>query len=376
MDKKNIKFDFDDILITPKTHTNITSRFNDIDPYVKDDKNILTQRLPLFTAPMDTVLDDENYVEFNEVGIRIVMPRTSTNRISNGGDPVFHSYSISEFEEYYVLDDERKHPSYVLIDVANGHMEKIVDLAIKAKEKSPNLTIMAGNIANPETYRWYAESNAIDYVRVGIGNGNGCLTTQQTGVGYPKASLIRECYLIKKELEEQIDADWKSYNNPKLNILKLKKPKLKSSLPKIVADGGMKDYSDIIKALGLGADYVMLGSILNKALESSGQNYLYGIKISPMFAETCYNHGYPVKKQFYGMSTKLAQKKLGNTVLKTSEGVVRYRKVEYKIFDWVQNFEHYLRSAMSYSNARTLDEFIGNADFELITENAFNRFNK
>ena len=83
-----------------------------------------------------------------------------------------------------------------------------------------------------------------------------------------------------------------------------------------------------------------------------------------------------LKKQFYGMSTKLAQKKLGSTNLKTSEGVVRYRKVEYKIDNWVQNFEHYLRSAMSYSNARTLNDFIGKADFELITENAFNRFKK
>ena len=350
---KNLKFDFDDILITPKTHTNIISR-SEIDPYVKDDKNILAPRLPLFTAPMDTVLDDNNWVDFNEVGVRIVIPRTSTKKIFNGSDPIFHSYSINDFEQYYVLDEERTHPAYVLIDVANGHMERIIDLAQQAKFNHPKITIMAGNIANPETYRWYAESGCIDYVRVGIGNGNGCLTTQQTGVGFPKASLIRECYLIKEELE--LDG----YYN----------------LPKIVADGGIKDYADIIKALALGADYVMIGSILNKALESSGQNYLYGIKISPIFAEQCFDLGLPVKKQFYGMSTKLAQMKMGKTNLKTSEGVVRYRKVEYKLFNWIQNFESYLRSAMSYSNARTLEEFIGNADFEMITENAFNRFKK
>ncbi len=71
-----------------------------------------------------------------------------------------------------------------------------------------------------------------------------------------------------------------------------------------------------------------------------------------------------------------SQKKMGKTEFRTSEGVVRYRKIEYKLYDWIENFEHYLRSAMSYSNARTLDEFIGNADFEMITENAFNRFKK
>ena len=63
---------------------------------------------------------------------------------------------------------------------------------------------------------------------------------------------------------------------------------------------------------------------------------------------------------------------MGKTNLKTSEGVVRYRKIEYKINEWVENFDHYLRSAMSYCNARN----IGKPDFELITENAFNRFNK
>jgi hypothetical protein len=354
MTEETKKFDFDDILITPKTYTKINSRFADINPYVTDDKNILSDRLPLFTAPMSSVLNDSNYNDFNEVGIRIVMPRTSNHKIYGGSDPIFHSYSIAEFEQYYVLDEERTHPDYVLIDVANGHMNKIIQLAVKAKKKDQNIVIMAGNIANPQTYKYYIESNSIDYVRVGIGNGNGCLTTQQTGVGYPKASLINECYKIKQEMIN------KGYVNP----------------TKIVADGGMKDYSDIIKALALGADYVMVGSILNKALESSGQNYLYGFKISPMFAETCYNYGFTVKKQFYGMSTKLAQKKLGNNNLKTSEGVVRYRKIEYKIFDWVQNFEHYLRSAMSYTDARNLNEFIGKADFKLITENAFNRFNK
>lgn len=360
MTKKDVrKFDFDDILITPKTHTNINSRFNDINPYISNDENVMVDRLPLFTAPMSSVINDNNYNDFNEAGIRIVMPRTSKENIWSGFDPIFKSYSIYEFEKYYakgLIDDHNKdgHPLFVLIDVANGHMERIIEIAVKAKEKFPKLTIMAGNIANPETYRWYAESNVIDYVRVGIGNGNGCLTTQQTGVGYPKASLIRECYLIKEDLMVN------GMDNP----------------TKIIADGGIKDYSDIIKALGLGADYVMIGSLFNKALESSGDNYLYGFKISKSFAETCYTAGFPVKKQFYGMSTKLAQRKLGNTDLKTSEGVVRFRKIEYEINDWVQNFEHYLRSAMSYSGARTLEEFIGNVDFQLITENAFNRFKK
>jgi len=177
-----------------------------------------------------------------------------------------------------------------------------------------------------------------------------CLTTQNTGVGYPMASLIDECY---KE------------------SLRLKKP------AKIVADGGMKDYSDIIKALGLGADYVMLGSILNKSLESAGDNYLWKkIKISSDLANTLYKLNVPIYKNFRGMSTKEVQMKWGAKKTKTSEGVVRFRKVEYTLDKWRENFEDYLRSAMSYSGAHNLKEFIGQAEFVQISSNAYKRFNK
>lgn len=76
------------------------------------------------------------------------------------------------------------------------------------------------------------------------------------------------------------------------------------------------------------------------------------------------------------MSTKEAQKAMGKTNFKTSEGVVRYRKVEYYLQGWVENFEHYLRNAMSYSNAKTLNDFIGKAEVCQITKNAYDRFNK
>jgi len=264
---------------------------------------------------------------------------------------------------------------YVLLDVANGHMQRVYDTAQAFKEAFPDVKLMVGNIANPETYAWYARSGFVDFVRIGIGNGNACLTTKQTSIGYPKASLIRECYEMKQKLGDEIDEQLESHH--KYPILKVPKPKItREELPMIVADGGMKDYSDIIKALGLGADYVMVGSLFNKALESSGDNYLYFWKINHKLAVKLYDWGFPIKKHFYGMSTKIAQIKMGKTNLKTSEGVVRKQLVEYKLASWVENFEHYLMTAMSYSDARNLNEFIGKADFELITENAFNRFNK
>jgi GMP reductase len=66
---------------------------------------------------------------------------------------------------------------------------------------------------------------------------------------------------------------------------------------KIVADGGFREYSDIIKALALGADYVMLGSILNKCLESSGDTYWKGIKVSSDIAGFLWRRKFKLEKK-------------------------------------------------------------------------------
>ena len=76
------------------------------------------------------------------------------------------------------------------------------------------------------------------------------------------------------------------------------------------------------------------------------------------------------------MSTKAEQKAMRKTSFKTSEGVVRYRKVEYHLNGWVENFKHYLRNAMSYSNTQTLDKFVGKIECCQITTRAYDRFNK
>jgi len=114
---------------------------------------------------MDSVLDNNNFHEFQENKIRVVLPRTIDIPVLDYVDPIFQSYSLGEFDDYYVRNLDLQYSKYVLIDIANGHMSKITDLATKAKERRPDLVIMAGNIANPETYRLYAKSNVIDYGR-------------------------------------------------------------------------------------------------------------------------------------------------------------------------------------------------------------------
>ncbi len=359
------KFDFDDILIVPAVTSEITSRYKDI---------ILPDILPLFTAPMDTVVNLENIDHFINNKINVVLPRTIkyssfvndliiANSVLNNicdtsdfYDNVFISLGFEDIE-FNLKNDFRsfKNNAHILIDVASGHIKKIVDYAKAIKNVRPDIILMVGNIANPETYWWYAKNDCVDYIRIIIGSGASCLTTANSSVGYPIASLIHETYLEKQKFIDTY-------------------PEIKA--PKIIADGGMKNFSDIIMALALGSDAVMIGSIFNKAIESAGFNYLYGIKIPIIMVETLWRWGFPIKKKYRGMSTKGAQKAMGKTQIKTSEGVTRYRKVEYHLQGWVENFEHYLRNAMSYSNAKTLQDFIGKVEICQITKNAYGRFNK
>lgn len=345
-----MKFDFDDILIKPAVLTDINSR-SEID--ILDLENML----PLFTAPMDTVVSDDNVDYFINCGIRTILPRKHsidpTSYYSTNNN-CWYSYGLNDFREVFLMNtpDNRGAKMYALIDIANGHMPALKTALVEAKQKyNDELVIMVGNIANPETYVELSNAGA-DFIRVGIGNGGGCLTTQQTGIGYPMASLIVEIFDLS---------------------LELMKP------AKIVADGGFKKYSDIIKALALGADYVMLGSILNKALESAGETTNEQGEIIDQYSQIAKNYldvDIPLYKTFRGMSTKEVQSDWGRTQIKTSEGVVRKYQVEYTVSGWVDNFTHYLKSAMSYTDCNCLDVFIGNVKYIQITENAFKRYNK
>jgi len=147
----------------------------------------------------------------------------------------------------------------------------------------------------------------------------------------------------------------------------------------IVADGGFKKYSDIIKALALGADYVMLGSILNKCLESAGETIDFeGEKINQYDEVTkkMFHAEISLYKTFRGMSTKEVQKSWGKENLTTSEGIVKKNKVEYTLDGWVKNFEDYLKSAMSYTGKKELHRFIGGVNYNMISINSFKRFDK
>lgn len=333
---KNIKFDWDDILIEPAIISDIESR-----------KEINIEYNPLIVSPMDTVVDENNAHLFLEKGYTVCLPRGI--KYSSTLSECFFSYSLSTIEE--MIDKDEVEAGYVLIDIANGHMRKLIEVSRKFKEKYPYKILMVGNIANPQTLIYLNDSGA-DLVRIGIGNGGGCTTSQNGSIGAAMGSLIEECATIKKDNH--------------LNI-------------KLIADGGFKEYANIIKSLAVGSDYVMLGSMLNKTLESCGDNYIKDgtfIKITKEEAQNNFEKGIDIYKHFRGMSTKEVQRKWGKEKLTTSEGVVRKNKVEYTLEGWTENFNDYLKSAMSYTNSRILGDFIGKVHYNFISQNALNRFRK
>jgi IMP dehydrogenase/GMP reductase len=353
-----MKLDFNDILIVPATVSEISSR-SEVDVYYHINKfsfstgqQFVSTHLPIIAAPMDTVVDEKTIPILEKLKINYCIPRGSKVESNTNEVMGFKSYSLEEFISYF-LKMKIDPPEYILIDIANGHMEKMYN-AIKdfRTNYGRHSKLMVGNVANPETFKLLSEVGA-DYIRIGIGNGNGCLTTQQTGVGYPMASLIKECYLIASHIPLQNRA-------------------------KIVADGGMKSYSDIIKALALGADYVMIGSLLNKALDSAGPVTFLNFNLNPhsTFTRWLYDNNFKLKKKFRGMSTKEVQRTWNKLNIKTSEGVSRIYDINYTLDSWTKNLIDYLKSTLSYTDKQNILLFTGNVNIIEITSSSYERFKK
>lgn len=349
---EKIGYSYNDLTIVPKDLSRINSR-SECDVYTKDGN------LPIFVAPMSSVISDSNYEIFIKNKVLPIIPRTvDINKRLDLADKCWIAVSLKEFEEWFINTSHNGHMK-VCIDIANGHIKRLIDLCKAAKEVNDQLKIMIGNIANPYTYHLFTIQNArgngkiIDYVRCGIGAGAGCITSSNTGVHYPMASLISECSKLKN----------KHYS------------------PYLIADGGIRNYSDVIKALALGADYVMIGSLFAKCLESAGAKMFTNYKgekemCSAQDAYELYEKGAQLYTRFYGMASADGQIAICGKKTKTAEGIVKMLPVEYKLATWIDNMESYLKSAMSYCDSYSLEDFIGKQILIINSVNTINSVNK
>jgi hypothetical protein len=269
---EDLKFDFDDIKLPPKTYTNIDSRQN-INVFHHDQQDFL----PIIAAPMDTVVGLENWEEFYSNNIPVCLPRTikSENLSSEHNQRMlFHSYGLDEIIDILnrnlVLTSD-----YILIDIANGHMQKLYDTAIRFKKTYPTKKLMIGNIGNPETYRWYAETGVIDYIRVGIGNGGACciggtkIKTKE-GIKNIENVIVGDYVLTHKNTYEKVINTFSKRSdeiitiNDKISVTPDHKFYVLNKKHKNnVNDENIHNYAEWIEAKNLNDSYLLLETLVN-----------------------------------------------------------------------------------------------------------------
>jgi IMP dehydrogenase len=137
---------------------------------------------------------------------------------------------------------------YVVLDTAHGDSKNVME-AVGGIRKKFGIPVIGGNVASREGTRRLIEAGA-DAVKVGIGPGSICTTRIVAGVGVPQFTAVWEC------AEEAA----------------------KSNIP-VIADGGIKFSGDITKALGAGANVVMIGNLFAGLKEAPGSEIIFDGRI-------------------------------------------------------------------------------------------------
>ena len=133
----------------------------------------------------------------------------------------------------------------VVVDTAHGHSAGVLDAVARIKKLSNAVQVIAGNVATPDGARALIDVGA-DAIKIGIGPGSICTTRIVAGVGVPHFTAVLETAEICRA----------------------------AGVPAI-ADGGIRQSGDIVKAIGAGADCVMVGSLLAGTDEAPGEVFLY-----------------------------------------------------------------------------------------------------
>lgn len=338
-----MQYSLNEICLLPSSKpTDITSR-KQVNPYDK------YGNLPIFVAPMTSVINEENFGKFQEANVIPILPRNCTETRGEWYK-AWHAYSLQEFEQ--VVNSPRDYNGYkILIDVANGHMKKIYDLVKEAKSKWPEIVIMIGNIAHPDMYRECCVAG-VDYVRVGIGGGSVCSTSVQCGIHASHQWMIEE---IKK-----LECYW---HQPVRT--------------KIIADGGINTLDKAIKALAIGYDYVMMGKQFAQCVEACGETREQVINWSlPTKVSSCYlPENTQLQRKYYGMASEQGQIDISGGVNKNPEGIETWVPVDTNLHDLTIRFEAALRSTMSYTGAHNLEEF-RNTRYDIQSSEEFKSYYK
>lgn len=260
---------FDDVLLIPK-HSQITSRRDpSLSSKVTKDFSL---EIPFITANMDTITEKEMACEMARLGGMGILHRFMTEeeqvaqvkaviqyqKEHNLKSPVAASIGVKEEGLKRAAMLAEAGVMILTVDIAHGDSVMMLDTLEEVKKRFPKINVIAGNVATPEGVQRMIDRGA-DAVKVGIGPGSMCTTRIITGHGMPQLTAIALCVEVAA----------------------------RHGVP-VIADGGLKNSGDIVKALAAGANTVMMGSMVSGTLETPGE-----IKGG--------------KKQYRGMASKSAQ---------------------------------------------------------------------
>lgn len=224
----------------------------------------------------------------------------------------------------------------ISIDCAHAHNMNVVKFTETIKDNI-DAELCVGNIATAEAAEDLI-SMGVDALKVGIGPGSMCTTRIVAGVGVPQLTAISDV--------ADVAAD--------------------AGIP-VIADGGIRYSGDIAKAIGAGADAVMLGNLLAASYEApgdvvvmNGKQYKKYRGMGSMGAMTSeYDGG--ADRYFQGSKSKMNHTKY---VPEGIEGAVPYKgTVNEILFQLVGG----LKSSMGYCGAKDIAAMQEKAQFVRIT---------
>jgi IMP dehydrogenase len=226
------------------------------------------------------------------------------------------------------------------IDASDGYSEFQRDAALWVRERfGDTVVIGGGNIVHGDAFRYLAEEAQLDFVKVGIGGGSICITREQKGIGRGQASAL----MAVAAERDKYRAETGVY------------------VP-ICSDGGLSNDTQIIIALAMGADFVMMGRYFAMTNESPTPR----VSISGR-----------VYKPYWGEGSNRARNwqryanDAGDAGLKFEEGVDAYVPVVGSVKDAIDVTVSKLKATMCNMGSLTVKEFADNAVLTRISEQSF-----
>ncbi|HPQ81185.1 MAG TPA: IMP dehydrogenase [bacterium] len=308
-----------DRLVTARTNVNLA-----------DAKRILHERR---VEKLPLVDDDFNFRGLITVrDIKKVQRYPQSTKDEKGRLRVGAAVGVSEKEFDRAQALMEAGADLLCVDTAHGHSRGVLEMVRRLRKLSPELSLIAGNIATADAASALIEAGA-SAVKVGVGTGSICTTRVVSGCGVPQISAIASVASVAKKKGVSV-----------------------------IADGGVKFSGDIVKALAAGAQAVMVGSLFGGTDESPGEVVLYQGR-----SYKVYRGMGSLGAMQKGSSDRYFQDEITEAKKLVPEGIEGRVPYRGKLRDVIYQMIGGLRSGMGYAGCTTIAELSTKAKFVRIS---------